>query len=140
MGDNVKKTLSITLFVLICAATAAVYKVYGDKADTEKARIFLKEYGWEVSDNPNDIADITIPEVFDRVYENYNEIQKSSGLDLYSYRGKKGVRYTFVVTNYPVDVGEPVYANVILINGTPVGGDIMTVSLSGFMHGLSEHL
>ena len=119
-------------------ATIGVFGAYGEDSDAQKCRDFLAGYGWEVSDEPTDRADITVPNVFDKVYENYNEIQKTSGLDLTPYRGKNGTRYTFVVTNYPVDVGETVYANVIIINGTPVGGDIMTVSLSGFMHGLDE--
>ena len=80
--------------------------------------------------------EITIPKPFDKVYENYNEIQLRAGLDLTPYMGMSGIRYTYTVKNYPVYVGEEVRANVICIDGKPVAGDIMTVSLSGFMHSL----
>jgi len=75
--------------------------------------------------------------LFDRVYENYNDIQLKAGLDLRPYMGMKGVRYTYIVENYPKDVGEEVRANVICINNEPVGGDIMTVSIRGFIHSLN---
>ena len=71
------------------------------------------------------------------MYENYNDIQLKAGLDLRPYMGMKGVRYTYIVENYPKDVGEEVRANVICINKEPVGGDIMTVSIRGFIHSLN---
>ena len=135
-----KRRFSIILFLVICAVTGIIFSVYGENSDEEKCREFLLSYGWEVGEKSDSHADVTIPAVFDKVYENYNEIQKSSGLDLLPYCGKTGTRYTFIVTNYPIDVGETVYANVIIINGKPIGGDIMTVSLSGFMHGLGENI
>lgn len=134
-----KKRFSVILFLALCSVTAGVFCAYGKSPDEDKCREFLSGYGWEVSDTADSRADVTIPAVFDKVYENYNKVQKTSGLDLLPYCGKSGTRYTFVVTNYPVDVGETVYANVIIIDGEPVGGDIMTVSLSGFMHGLGEN-
>lgn len=134
-----KKRFSVVLFLTLCAVMAGVFCVYGEDSDESKCREFLSGYGWEVSESADSRAQVRIPDVFDKVYENYNVIQKSSGLDLMPYCGKSGIRYTFIVTNYPVDVGEPVYANVIIIDGKPVGGDIMTVSLSGFMHGLGEN-
>ena len=135
-----KRRFSVVLFLTLCAVTAGVFCVYGEDSDESKCREFLKGYGWEVEKSSDSHAQVRIPDVFDKVYENYNMIHKTSGLDLMPYCGMSGTRYTFVVTNYPVDVGEPVYANVIVINGEPVGGDIMTVSLSGFMHGLGENL
>ena len=135
-----KKRFSVILFFVMCSVTAGVFCVYGKSTDEARCREFLSGYGWEVTENSDSRADVRIPDVFDKVYENYNMLQEKSGLDLMPYRGKSGIRYTFIVTNYPIDVGEPVYANVIIIDGKPVGGDIMTVSLSGFMHGLGENL
>ena len=99
--------------------------------------VFLKGYGWEVRTKAVEKEDIIIPKPFDRVYENYNDIQLKAGLDLRPYMGMKGVRYTYIVENYPKDVGEEVRANVICINNEPVGGDIMTVSIRGFIHSLN---
>ncbi len=134
-----KKTASLILFIALLGILSVVYSAYGDTSDSEKCLELLRSYGWKTQNTPDSSADITIPATFDKVYENYNILQKNSGLDLSPYRGKKGTRYTFIITNYPVDTGETVYANVIAIDGNAVGGDIMTVSLSGFMHGLGEN-
>ena len=134
-----KTRFSILFFLLLGSAVICVYSVYGDDSDRTKCIELLSDYGWEVKDTPEDVQEISIPKVFDKVYENYNEIQKKSKFDLLPYRGKSGTRYTFIITNYPADVGETVYSNVIIIDGKPVGGDIMTVSLSGFMHGIAEN-
>ena len=106
--------------------------------DNSSANIdFLKSYGWKVQKEEIESEEITIPRVFDEVYNNYNLLQKQAGLDLEKYKGKKAVRYTYLVLNYPREVNEDVRANVICVKGVPVAGDIMTVSLEGFMHSLN---
>ena len=136
---SVKKIISVVLLLCLSVFVVGVFTVYGDVSDKDKCLKFLADYGWETEGEVTDFADVTVPQSFDLVYESYNAMQLKSGLDLLPYRGKSGKRYTFIVTNYPVDVGETIYANVIVIDGKPVGGDIMTVSLSGFMHGLDEN-
>lgn len=125
--------------VLICAAVivgAVTFTVFSKEGEISECVVFLNGFGWETDDKPSDSSDVFIPYEFDNVYKNYNIIQNDAGLDLTPYRGMKGVRYTFVVNNYPYDAGETVYANVICVDGKPVAGDIMTVSLRGFMHSL----
>ena len=122
---------------IVGIAAIAVLCVHGN-AESERCRAFLSQYGWETDPQITDHSDVYIPQLFDEVYKSYNEMQKVAGLDLMPYRGMTGIRYTFIVTNYPLDVGEPVYANVICINGVPAAGDIMTVSARGFMHSLAE--
>lgn len=112
--------------------------VFAEKNEAAQCVEFLKGYGWETVPEPSDSSAVNIPSEFDEVYKNYNIIQKEAGLDLTPCRGMSGMRYTFAVTNYPVDAGEPVYANVICIQGKPVAGDIMTVSVNGFMHSLKR--
>lgn len=133
-----KKRYSFIILALLVTFTATAYAVYGDSGDISTACKFLESYGWEVEGTPTDTADVNIPKEFDEVYKNYNTLQVKSQLDLTPYRGMSGRRYTFIVKNYPIDVGETVYANVIIINSHPVAGDIMTVSMQGFMHGLGE--
>ena len=98
---------------------------------------FLKSYGWEVESKPVEEAEINIPEVFDDIYENYNILQTEAGLDLTPYAGMKAKRYTYILKNFPYDTDEQVRANVITVNKEPVAGDIMTVSLGGFMYSLN---
>ena len=123
--------------VVIIIVTTLMFVLFASGETDTNNIVFLKEYGWEVRTKSVEKEDIIIPKPFDRVYENYNDIQLKAGLDLRPYMGMKGVRYTYIVENYPKDVGEEVRANVICINNEPVGGDIMTVSIRGFIHSLN---
>ena len=123
--------------VVIIIVTTLMFVLFASGETDTNNIVFLKGYGWEVRTKSVKKEDIIIPKPFDRVYENYNDIQLKAGLDLRPYMGMKGVRYTYIVENYPKDVGEEVRANVICINNEPVGGDIMTVSIRGFIHSLN---
>lgn len=123
--------------VVIIIVTTLMFVLFASGETDTNNIVFLKGYGWEVRTKSVEKEDIIIPKPFDRVYENYNDIQLKAGLDLRLYMGMKGVRYTYIVENYPKDVGEEVRANVICINNEPVGGDIMTVSIRGFIHSLN---
>lgn len=123
--------------VVIIIVTTLMFVLFASGETDTNNIVFLKGYGWEVRTKSVEKEDIVIPKPFDRVYENYNDIQLKAGLDLRPYMGMKGVRYTYIVENYPKDVGEEVRANVICINNEPVGGDIMTVSIRGFIHSLN---
>lgn len=112
------------------------YNAFGFDID-KKNIAFLESYGWKVENHFNDCAEIIVPSPFDMVYENYNLIQLDAGLDLRPYMGKSGTRYTYIVTNYPVESDDTVYANVIVIDGECVAGDIMTIPIDGFIHPLS---
>ena len=123
--------------VVIIIVTTLMFVLFASGETDTNNIVFLKGYGWEVRTKSVEKEDIIITKPFDRVYENYNDIQLKAGLDLRPYMGMKGVRYTYIVENYPKDVGEEVRANVICINNEPVGGDIMTVSIRGFIHSLN---
>ena len=123
--------------VVIIIVTTLMFVLFASGETDTNNIVFLKGYGWGVRTKSVEKEDIIIPKPFDRVYENYNDIQLKAGLDLRPYMGMKGVRYTYIVENYPKDVGEEVRANVICINNEPVGGDIMTVSIRGFIHSLN---
>ena len=123
--------------VVIIIVTTLMFVLFASGETDTNNIVFLKGYGWEVRTKAVEKEDIIIPKPFDRVYENYNDIQLKAGLDLRPYMGMKGVRYTYIVENYPKDVGEEVRANVICINNEPVGGDIITVSIRGFIHSLN---
>ncbi len=54
----------------------------GIPGETNSQRVtFLAQYGWEVEEEPVEIRDVTIPEEFDQVYQQYNEVQKSQGME-----------------------------------------------------------
>lgn len=126
------------IFVIGITIVFMTFGIFGKENEEALCRDFLMKYGWETENEASEIEEITIPNEFDEVYKNYNELQREAKLDLLPYCGESGRRYTYIVTNYPLDVGETVYADVICIGGKPVAGDIMTVSMSGFMHSLAE--
>ena len=132
-----RKAMMYFISVVIIIVTTLMFVLFASGETDTNNIVFLKGYGWEVRTKSVEKEDIIIPKPFDRVYENYNDIQLKAGLDLRPYMGMKGVRYTYIVENYPKDVGEEVRANLICINNEPVGGDIMTVSIRGFIHSLN---
>ncbi len=133
------RSIIITALISASIISAAVYTVFSRERTEEKCILFLFGFGWEIGADQPVKENVNIPAVFDEVYTSYNKIQLEAGLDLVPYAGKSGMRYTFLVTNYPTDAGEPVYADVIVIDGEPVAGDIMTVSINGFMHSLTKN-
>ncbi len=101
---------------------------------------FVSYYGWEVDKEPIEVRDVIIPETFDEVYDNYNAIQYEQGFDLKKYAGQRVKRWTYVVRNYPDTSPEDDYIriNLLVSDGSVIGGDVCSVKLDGFMHGFSK--
>lgn len=113
-----------------------VLSIKFDKVKTNEERIsLLKSFGWEVEETPVEEADVTIPAEFDRVFENYNAIQKSQGFDLSKYKNRSMKRFTYRVTNYP-DYEGTVYCNLLIYKNRVVGADICSSDVNGFIRGL----
>ena len=105
-------------------------------ADTNAARVeFLTGLGWKVSDEPVEVRDVVIPLEFDQVYQNYNLIQLDQGFDLTQYAGRRMKCYTYDVLNYP-NGEENIRVNLLVYKERLVGGDVCSLRLDGFMHGL----
>ena len=105
--------------------------------DNEDRVEFLRQFGWEVKDEPLETVEVVIPTEFDTVFAGYNEIQKAQGLDLGKYKKKTVTRYTYEVTNYP-DYDGTVHANVIVYRNRVIGGDVCTADMDGFIHGFEK--
>ena len=95
---------------------------------------FISQFGWEVSEEPTETVEVTVPENFDTVYLGYNEMQKEQGLNLAKYKGKTVTRYTYKVTNYP-DYEGTVYLSLLVYKNKVVGGDVCSADVNGFVHG-----
>lgn len=109
-----------------------------DGVKTNDDRIeFLKQFGWEVQSDPIESTEVTIPSEFDKIFTEYNEIQKKQGLDLSDYKKKKVMRYTYQVTNYR-DSDQMVYANLLVYRNRVIGGDICSADVTGFIHGFES--
>lgn len=96
---------------------------------------YLASFGWEVEEEPWEILEIVIPEEFDNAYEQYNQLQIKQGFDLTRWHGKTARRYTYRILNYPAPT-DTVYANLIICDQQIIAGDVSSVALNGFMHGL----
>ena len=109
-----------------------------DKIKTDEARIaFLAQFGWEVIPTPTESTTVAIPGEFDKVFAEYNELQKKQGLDLSKYASRTVERYTYTVTNYP-DFEGTVLANLLIFRGRVIGGDICSADQAGFIHGFAK--
>ena len=115
----------------VSAAVSAPKKV---KSNEERIA-YLESYGWQVSPDPLSVEEMLIPEAFDQTYAEYLELQESQGFDLTRYCGKRIKRYTYEITNYPN--GETgVQASLLIYKNTVIGGEVLSVQLNGFLHGL----
>lgn len=109
-----------------------------NKIKTNDDRIdFLEQFGWTVTERPSDEQEVTIPQEFDKILLSYNEFQRQMGLDLAKYKGKKVMRYTYEITNYPEYEGR-VYANLLIYRNKVIGGDVCSADASGFLHGFEK--
>ena len=99
---------------------------------------FLKSFGWEVSTEVVE-ENIVIPMEFNKVYEDYNKLQRSQGYDLRDFRGESATKFTYQITNYPKpadgDFPINIVANILVFDGKIIGGDVCSMELNGFLHG-----
>ncbi len=129
-----KMAYLVTVFFILCIGTVCL--VLADDADESNIE-FLGEYGWEVTGECVEREKVEIPGNFDEVYENYNALQKLAGLDISDYKGQSAIRCTYIVTNFPNSDEKEIRANVLSVKGRQIAGDVMTVSLDGFMYSLN---
>lgn len=109
-----------------------------EKIKSNEDRInFLKQFGWEVEAQALEEKQVKIPAEFDKIFLEYNEIQRRQGLDLSAFKKKSVMRYTYSVKNYPDYEGE-VLVNILVYKNTVIGGDVCSADVSGFVHGLER--
>ncbi|MCH5182652.1 MAG: DUF4830 domain-containing protein [Oscillospiraceae bacterium] len=106
----------------------------------EEQLSFLRELGHEPDPNPVYAGEVVIPEVFDSVYETYNQLQKAQGLNLEKYKGKTVRRYTYALTpsggeTSDGNMGEVRYATLLIYKNRVIGGDITTTGPNGKVEG-----
>ena len=130
-----KLKIALTAFAAVLAVAAVVLLInrgkpaVSDNAISLKASnaseraAFLSQFGWDIEEDPVEVAEVIIPAEFDRGYEKYNEIQKAQNLDLTPYAGKRAKRWTYNIKNYPG------------YEGAVIGGDVCSTELDGFMQG-----
>ena len=105
-------------------------------ATAEQRHEYLASLGWEF--NGESEKEITIPEQFNDVYNNYNSVLKKQGFDLEKYRGKTATLYTYNITNY--GKAEDIIADLIVCDGVLIGADLCNPSAEhGFLKALDKN-
>ncbi len=109
------------------------------KVKNNEQRIeFLESLGWKVSSDAICEKVIVIPREFSQVYKAYNELQQAQGYDLSKYCGLEATVYTYSIENYSGYNGR-VVADLYILNSEVIGGDVHSLALDGFMHGLKKN-
>lgn len=144
---DLKKILLILAAVaaLILAAVLLMGDSSTDTAQTTAVTLsgndrrvqFLKDFGWDVTNSPEETSQVKIPEETTEVFDRYNNLQKSQGYDLSSYAGKSVMRYVYRINNYP-GATEPVYATILVHKDTIIGGDVTDTAAHGKIHGFQR--
>ena len=96
---------------------------------------FISQFGIEVSGDPKEEVTFRVPSKLEGVLADYNELQKSQGLDLTKYENKKVTRYTYEIEGYG-DYTGPVCVNLIVFRNRVVACDISSADPSGFIEPL----
>ena len=104
--------------------------------DNDQRLAYIASFGWEVEPEPVEIMEIVIPSEFDSLYEEYNAMQMELGYDLSRHAGRRGKRFTYVVTNYPGQ-DQDVRLNLLVRDNRVIGGDVYSTGGEGFMHSLA---
>lgn len=131
--------IAAILVLLTCAIANSSGKSAGVSANSAAdVADYLESLGWEVDTETAVEKQVVIPERFSNVYEEYNSLQKAQGFDLSQYSGQGVTIYSLTVTNYSGYSGN-VVADVYVCCGKIIGGDIHSLELDGFMHGLTRN-
>ena len=112
---------------MIKAFVMAVIMAVVFPSETGDYRYVIKSQGYGPSREPAEIVKIEIPAEWDKVYDNYNALQKEGGFDLEPWKGRICTRYTYLIPE------QNARGNVLVHGGVIIGGDICSITLDGIM-------
>lgn len=146
-----KSKIAVLALVLVAAAAAVLFITFGKgmpaatddssvsirAENAEQRNAFISQFGWKFSADPIEVSEVIIPQNFDDVYMQYNEMNKSQGMDLDPYKGMRAKRWTYDILNYPGYEGQSgvIQLNMLVYNGQVIGGDVCSMEKDGFIHG-----
>lgn len=131
-----KKRIAVILAVLLLGLILAgqflsVKAGEIDLSTNEKRVQYIATLGITLQGDDYTKKQVTIPQSFSKVYNNYNALQREAGFDLQSYRGKSVIIYTYNLDSQTV-------VNLITFKGKLIGGDIASLKIDGQMTALKE--
>lgn len=120
----------------VYASANGVEIKYGGVRSADGRIEFISQFGLTVNGEPVKEETVALPDTFDRVLNEYNELQKLQGLDLTKYKGKRVTHYVYEVTNY--DHAGKVYVNLYICRARVVGCDLSSTDGGGFVIPLAQ--
>lgn len=134
-------TLALLVGALIIGRTGTVTVSaetgvnFSDMKTNEDRLAFISQFGITLSGDPKEEVEFRVPDELEGVLADYNELQKSQGLDLTKYKNKKVTRYTYEIDGYG-DYTGPVCVNLIIYRNTVIACDVSSADPSGFVEPL----
>jgi hypothetical protein len=117
------------------AASGSAGVDFGGIKTNEDRIAFINQFGITVSGDPKEEVEFRVPSKLEGVLADYNELQKSQGLDLTRYKNKKVTRYTYEIDGFG-DYTGPVCVNLIVFRNRVVACDVSSTDPSGFIEPL----
>ena len=134
---EVSAFLTLTAAFLLCLWGGQADQVSAASADlppSVQPADYLSQLGWEVSGEPT-VDQVRLPESFGAEYEEYLAIQVQAGFDLAAHAGETVTRYSYPLSKYPTGE-EGILADLLVLDGEIVGGELRSPRLDGFMRAL----
>ncbi len=122
------------MLVLTVVAAVSLNKdnTYKVNAALNQNRVeFIASLGVDVDDQNYTVKSVIIPQQFNEVYVQYNNLQKQAGYDLLKYTGKTVTQYTYYLKD-----SDTTRVNLLVYKQKVIGGDISSVQLDGQMRAL----
>lgn len=122
----------VVILTFVGNHSASVSSSSSISCKTNKERVeYIQSLGYE-TDGKETSKEVTIPTVFNDVYNRYNDIQKKQDFDLSKYKGKTVTLYTYSITNYKNN--KNVIADLMVYDGVLIGADLCDTSAKdGFL-------
>ncbi len=132
-----KKRLAVVLAVVVLALVlAGQFLSTGasqtDLSTNEKRVQYINTLGIELQSDDFTQKQVVIPQTFNKVYDNYNNLQLKSGFNLKNYCGKQVTIFTYNIDSQTV-------VNLITFNNKLIGGDVASLKIDGEMTALKEN-
>jgi hypothetical protein len=132
-----KKRLAVVLAVVVLAFILAGQFLSTnanqiDLSTNEKRVQYINTLGIELQSDDFTQKQVVIPQTFNKVYDNYNNLQLKSGFNLKNYCGKQVTIFTYNIDSQTV-------VNLITFNDKLIGGDVASLKIDGEMTALKEN-
>lgn len=124
-------SLAVAVVCIVCMVSINSHKMpntatcdeigtFSLNAETdEKQCEFLNKFGFTAEKNSACVKNVTIPEKFNKTYENYNMLMKKCGLDLSAYSGRQVKMVTYRLKNAKAE-----YAVLLIYKNRVIGAHL----------------